>query len=333
MSSLDALAVAVIGTGHLGQHHARIYAALPHVRLVAVVDTDPARARLVADRYGARALTEYTTLLSQVDAVSVAVPTSLHYPIVKTCLEAGLHVLVEKPITATIAQAEELVELADRQKRILHVGHVERFNPVVDEIRPFIKNPRFIECHRLSPFQPRGTDVDVVRDLMIHDLDMVLSFRPGTVRQVQAAGLQVLSTHLDIVNARIEFDHGCVANLTASRISTGRLRKLRIFEPRQYCTVDYHTREAVIQRASADPRDGSRPSVETHRVRGGEEEPLRRELAAFVQTVRGEPATGVSGQEALMALKLAQYVIDAIPAKEGHPASAPSFAPLSSLPR
>ncbi|RMH31835.1 MAG: gfo/Idh/MocA family oxidoreductase [Nitrospirae bacterium] len=306
------LAVAVIGVGHLGQHHARIYSTLPGVHLAAVVDTNPARAAWVAERYGGQPVTDFAAVLSHVDAVSVAVPTSVHYPITKACLEAGLHVLVEKPIASTVDQAEELVALAARMQRVLHVGHIERFNPIIEKIRPYVTEPRFIECHRLSPFQPRGTDVDVVRDLMIHDLDMILSFRPGPLRDLRAVGLTVLSSHLDIVNTRMEFASGCVANLTASRVSTGRLRKLRVFQSASYCTVDYQTRDAVIQQRMGESSNGAISSVVTHHLRGTNEEPLSRELSAFIEAIRGKSALGVSGEEAVAALKLAQQVLDAI---------------------
>lgn len=308
------LAVAVIGVGHLGQHHARIYSTLPGVHLTAVVDTNQARAEWVAERYGGQPVTDFAAILSRVDAASVAVPTPAHYSVVKACLEAGLHVLVEKPIASTVDQAEELVALAARMQRVLQVGHIERFNPIVEKIRPYVTEPRFIECHRLSPFQPRGTDVDVVRDLMIHDLDMVLSFQPGPVRDLRAVGLTVLSSHLDIVNARMEFASGCVANLTASRVSTGRLRKLRVFQSASYCTVDYQTRDAVIQQRMTESGNETIASVVTHHLRGTNEEPLSRELGAFVQAVRGASSLGVSGEEAVAALKLAQQVLDAIAA-------------------
>ena len=211
----------------MGQHHARIYAGLPDAKLMGVADVDPSRSRLVAERHGVAAYSDTAALLKEVEAVSVAVPTSSHHAVTKACLEADVHVLVEKPIAATTEQARELIEVAKRRRRVLQVGHVERFNPVLMAARPHITDPGFIECQRRSPFSERGTDVDVVLDLMIHDLDLVLSMTKSPVEEIRAAGVAVLSPYVDIANARLQFANGCVANLTASRVSPTRLRRCR----------------------------------------------------------------------------------------------------------
>ena len=255
-------------------------------------------------------------LLSRVDAVSVAVPTSAHYPVVKTCLEAGIHVLVEKPITSTIEEGHELVRLARENQAILQVGHIERFNPVVDVARSYIDKPGFLESHRLGPFQPRGTDVDVVLDLMIHDLDLALSFNLGDVKKVEAVGMPVFTENIDIANARIEFSQGCVANLTASRVSTGRLRKLRVFQPDCYLSVDYQAREATIhQRVHQADQDST---IHTQSLRGEDDEPLRRELSSFVHAVTNRSEPLVSGEQGVACLELAHRVLEAI-RKSGRP--------------
>ena len=304
------LRVGVIGVGHLGQHHARLYASLPGSMLAGVMDIKPDRARLIGERHGVPVYPNPEALLEQVDAVSVAVPTSAHHAVVKTCLDAGVHVLVEKPIAVTPVEAQELVGLARKRGCVLQVGHVERFNPVVRAVRPSIGKPGFIECHRLSPFGERGTDVDVVLDLMIHDLDMVLSFGPGPVEEVRAAGVPVLSSTIDIANARIAFGSGCVANLTASRVSMTRQRRLRLFQRDAYVSVDYHTRQGVICRRMVRP--GEPPKIEVEQVQGGDEEPLKLQLAAFLQAVAAGTPPIVSGEDGAAALTLAHQVLDAI---------------------
>ena len=319
---MDRLRVGVIGVGHLGQHHARIYSILPNTHLTAIQDLDRTRGELIAKRYGVNFFEGLENLLSQVDAVSVAVPTSAHYPVVKTCIEAGLHVLVEKPITATIEEGHDLVRLAKDKQVILQVGHIERFNPVVEVARSYIDRPGFLECHRLGPFQPRGTDVDVVLDLMIHDLDMALSFNLGLVQQVEAVGMPVFTENIDIANARIEFSQGCVANLTASRVSTGRLRKLRVFQPDCYLSVDYQAREAIIHQRVGDPNHES--SIRTQSLRGEDDEPLRRELLSFVNAARNGTDSPVPGEQGVASLELAHRVLEAIRASgrlANHPAS------------
>lgn len=304
------LRVGVIGVGHLGQHHARLYATLSGATLTGVADLDPDRARTVGERHQVPSFTDRADLLTRVDAVSVAVPTSAHHEVVKASLESGAHVLVEKPIAVTPSEARDLVELARKRGLTLQVGHVERFNPIMQAMRPHIGRPGFIECHRLSPFGERGTDVDVVLDLMIHDLDLILSFQPGPVEEIRAAGVPVLSTNVDIANARIAFAGGCVANLTASRVSTNRMRRLRLFQRDAYVSVDFQTRQGVIFRRMTEA--GKRPTIEIEQVRGGEEEPLKLELEAFLHAAATGAPAPVSGEEGTAALELARQVLEAI---------------------
>lgn len=302
--------VGVIGVGHLGQHHARIYASLPGAKLVGVTDLDRGRAGLIAERHGVAVYSNAAALLRDVEAVSVAVPTSSHHAVAKACLEADVHVLVEKPIAATPEEAADLVEMARRRGRVLQVGHVERFNPALVAVRPHIKNPGFIECHRLSPFGERGTDVDVVLDLMIHDLDILLSLHPGPVEEVRAAGMSVLSATNDIANARIAFGSGCVATLTASRVSATRLRKLRLFQRDASLSVDYQTRQGMLYRRRTGP--GGRPTLEAEPVQGGEEDALTLELEAFLRAASTGARPVVSGEDGAAALALAHRVLDEI---------------------
>lgn len=304
------LRVGVIGVGHLGQHHARLYAALPGSTLVGVTDLDPKRAQTIADKQGVRFYPEIAALLPHVEAVSIAVPTSAHHAVATRCLDAGVHVLVEKPITATLAEAAELIELAHRRTCVLQVGHIERFNPAIRAVRSQINKPGFIECHRLSPYGERGTDVDVVLDLMIHDLDMVLSFNPGAVEEVRAAGVPVLSPTIDIANARIAFTGGCVANFTASRVSTMRMRKLRVFQRDSYLSVDYQARHAAILRRQLG--SNQRPEIFMEPAKTTDDEPLKLELEAFLHAIVSKTPPVVSGEDGAAALALAHQVLEAI---------------------
>ncbi len=302
--------VAVIGVGSLGQHHARILAGLPEAELVAVVDRDPARARDIGGRHSVTALTDARDLPADLEAVTVAVPTVAHAAIARAALERGLAVLVEKPMTATLEEAEGLIEIERRAGRPLLVGHTERFNPVVRAVTPRIRDPRFIESHRLGVFTARGTDVDVVLDLMIHDLDVILSLVPSTVATIDAVGVDALTDKADIANARIRFENGCVANVTASRVSTDRVRKLRVFEPRSYVSIDYAEQAAV--RFSLSAGGGGRPEIMREEIAVEPEEPLAAELRSFMLRVRGEDAPGVSSGEGLRALRTAFQVLTQI---------------------
>ena len=304
------LRAGVIGVGHLGQHHARLYASLPGSRLVAVNDQSSERAHTIADRHGARVCKSLDELLSLVDVVSVAVPTSSHYAVARACLLAGKHVLVEKPIAVTMSEAQDLVRLAEDKHCRLQVGHSERFNPVMQLMRPHIGRPVFIECHRLSSFSERGTDVDVILDLMIHDLDMVLSFNPGPVEDVQAAGIPVLSSTIDIANARLQFKSGCVANLTASRVSTNKMRRLRLFQRDNYVSIDFQTRQGMICRREAG--SGLKPTIDIEQLQGSEEEPLKLQLESFLTAAGTGARPTVSGEDGAAALDLAHQVLKAI---------------------
>jgi predicted dehydrogenase len=303
------LRVGVIGVGYLGQHHARLYCELPGVTLVGVADSDPIRCQTIAEQYGVLAFPDARELLEEIEAVSIAVPTSAHHTVVKTSLQAGVHVLVEKPIAVNREEALELIDLANRQARVLQVGHIERFNPAIRAVRAHIGRPSFMECYRLGPFGSRGTDVDVVRDLMIHDLDMILSFNLGAIEEVRAAGASVLSSTIDAANARITFESGCMANLTASRVSASHLRELRLYQRDVCISVDYRSRRGTVQRRTV--QGNGEPTV-FNESGGIEEEPLKLELQSFIHSVSTNTPPAVSGHDGLAALELAHQVLDAI---------------------
>jgi predicted dehydrogenase len=304
------LRAGVIGVGHLGQHHARLYASLPGAHLVGVMDQSVGRAQTIADQHGVRVFRTAEDLLAHVDVVSVAVPTSAHYAVAKTCLQAGKHILIEKPIATTPAEAQELVQLAKQRGCCLQVGHSERFNPVMSLMRPHIGRPVFVECHRLSSFSERGTDVDVVMDLMIHDLDLVLSLHPGPIEEVRAAGVAVLSSSIDIANARIQFQSGCVANLTSSRVSTNKMRRLRLFQRDNYLSIDFQTRQGMICRRNI--KVGEKPTVEFEQLQGGDEEPLKLQLDSFLHAAGTGARPVVSGEDGAAAVDVAHQVLQAI---------------------
>ncbi|GAB4232950.1 MAG: Gfo/Idh/MocA family oxidoreductase [Acidobacteriota bacterium] len=303
------IGVGVIGVGSLGRHHARIYSQLPGVRLVGVADVREERAREVAGVYGARAYTDYRGLLGRVEAVSIAVPTTLHAEIGAAFLREGAHVLVEKPMAADLAGADRLLEAAEAAGRVLQVGHVERFNPVLAAVLDQIRGPRFFEGHRLGVFVPRSLDVDVILDLMIHDLDLVLWLTGEEIVDIRAVGIPILTPRVDIANARLQFSGGCVANLTASRVSRERVRKLRLFQFHDYISLDFHGR--TVEMYSLAEANGERRVVERHPT-VTEAEPLREELRAFLQAVRtGEaPRQCCSGEQGRAALAAALQVVN-----------------------
>jgi predicted dehydrogenase len=304
------LRAGVIGVGHLGQHHARLYASLPDSTLVGVIDQDQGRASVIAQKHGAQVFSDLSDFLKQVDVVSIAVPTSGHYSVTKACLEAGKHVLVEKPIAVLPVEARELVGLAKRNRCTLQVGHSERFNPIMQVMRPHIRKPVLFECHRLGTYSGRGTDVDVVLDLMIHDLDLVLSFDPGPVEDVRAAGVTVLSSSSDVSNARVQFKSGCVVNLTASRISPKAMRQWHVFHVDGCVSIDFQSRLGVIGRRSVEP--GGKPMVAVEEVQVGEGEPLKLQLESFLHAIRSESRPMVSGEDGVAALELAHRVLSAM---------------------
>jgi len=302
------LRVAVIGVGHLGRHHARLLGAMEGVRLTAVVDTVAERAAAAAETSGARAMTDARELLGDVDAVTVAVPTERHKDVAMPFLEQGIAVLVEKPIARSIAEADALIEAARTSGATLAVGHTERYNPAVSTVLPLIAKPRFIEVHRLGAFPDRSLDIDVVFDLMIHDLDVILSIVKAEVIGIEAVGVPVLTSRYDIANARLRFADGCIANLTASRISRDRVRKIRIFQSDAYISIDYAAQEVEGYRLVR--RDGERPDIQGGQLPITRDEPLRRELADFVAAVRDRRPPLVTADAGRRALALAQAIED-----------------------
>ncbi len=302
--------IAVVGTGHLGRHHARILAALPDTDLVAVADTSGERAAQTAAEVGVAAVTTCDELYGRVDAVTVAVPTETHRRVVLPFLERGVAVLVEKPIARSVAEADEMIAAAAATGATFAVGHTERYNPAVSVALPLVTNPRFVEVHRLGAFPARSLDIDVVFDLMIHDLDVLLALVRSDVTAIDAVGVPVLTDKIDIANARIRFASGCIANLTASRISRDRVRKVRFFQRDTYISIDYATQEVETWRLVE--AEGREPRIEGGKLDVAAEEPLRRELADFVHAVRSGVQPGVTGEDGRRALVLAQQVADAM---------------------
>ena len=304
--------VAVIGVGYVGKEHARLYAELPDVELAGVVDVLRPRAEEVAALYKTTPFTDYREILGKVDAATLAVPTIDHGRIGIDLLDNGIDVLVEKPIASNLSicallpeEGRELIDRARRNRRVLQVGHVERFNPVVAAAREAATRPQFFEIHRLAAFSPRSLDVDVVLDLMIHDIDIVLSLVPAPVREIRAVGIPVLSEKADIANARVEFEDGCVANFTASRVSFEKTRKLRFFQPHDYISVDYASQTGII----VSLRMGR---VLERKLEPPKEEPLKLELQSFTECVRKRGKPAVSGEDGLRALELAMRINGAI---------------------
>src|SRR3989454_647415 len=304
------LRTAVVGVGYLGRFHAEKYAAHRDAELVGVVDVDPGRAREVAAALGVRAFTDHRALAGRVDCASVAVPTQHHFEVARDLLAAGVDVLVEKPVTTTVEEAKALVEFAVRGERVFQVGHLERFNPAVLALEGLVTQPRFIECHRLAPFTERGADVDVVLDLMIHDLDVILSMVQSPLRSVEAVGVPVLTPSVDIANARLRFANGCIANVTASRVSLKRERKLRIFQADAYLAVDHGERRVRICRREPDADGQAALTLEEREVPEGDA--LELEVAAFLRAVRGREAPPVSGWDGLRALEVVQVIRESL---------------------
>jgi len=305
MSSVP-LRMGVVGVGALGQHHARVYHELPDCELAGVFDANHERAAEVAARHDVRPFDHLRELVDAVDAVSVAVPTVDHHRVAHVLIEAGRDVLIEKPITANLPEADELVALAERRGRILQVGHTERFNPASEALAR-IGAPRFIEVHRLAPFSARSLDIDVVLDLMIHDLDLLLSLDASEAVQLDAIGVPVLTSKFDIANARLRFASGLTANLTASRISTEKMRKFRVWSTGGYVSADLAARQAQVYLLRGLDGPGG-PDVEMDLVGDPDEEPLKRQLAAFLESVRTRATPIVSGADGRRALALAHEI-------------------------
>jgi predicted dehydrogenase len=302
------LRLAVVGVGHLGRHHARILSSMPDVELVSVVDVNRTRAEEVASANRTQPAFDYREVIGRVDAVTVAVPTALHAEIGSAFLNAGVPALVEKPLARCLTEADALIGAAERAGTILAVGHTERFNPAVAAAAPLLTDPRFIEVHRLGTFPERSLDIDVVFDLMIHDLDVVLSIVKAEVESLEAVGVPVITPRVDIANARVRFTNGCIANLTASRISRDRVRKIRFFQPSAYVSIDYKAQKVEVWRLEKGA--GPLPSIQGCELDVPVEEPLKRELADFVDAVRSKREPLVNGSQGRRALALAQQIAD-----------------------
>ena len=306
------LRAAVIGVGSLGRHHARIYDELPEAQLVAVCDLDRGRAEEYAAQYGCDAVADHRELLGTIDVASVAAPTVDHAPIGCDLLAAGVATLVEKPIAASLDEADRLIATARDSGTVLQIGHVERFNPAVRAALDVVTSPRFIECHRLAAFSPRSLDIDVVMDLMIHDIDVILSLVDAEVAEVNAAGIGILTHKVDIANARIEFANGCIANITASRVSNERVRKLRFFQPNDYVSIDYASREVSIASLMPPEPGDDRPRIAARALPTDDVEPLKAEISSFLAAVRGEHPPVVSGDDGRRALRAAVEILESI---------------------
>ena len=307
---MEKIRIGVVGTGHLGRYHLQKYQKMPGCLIVGVADVVEEHARKAAEGCDCEILTDYRGLLGKVDAVSIAVPTGAHYEVASVFLKAGVDVLLEKPIAATLAQADELIALAEAKRLILQIGFVERFNPAVVALGTVIGNPLFIESHRLHPFFERGTDVDVILDLMVHDLDIILHFVDSPVESVDAVGVSVLSDNVDIANARLTFASGCVANVTASRVTGKVMQKIRFFGIDGYHAVDCRERELVSlgRRRGAD----GTVTIAENSVEVKPQDPLEEEIRAFVGSVAGRIAPAVSGKDGRNVLELALRINDAI---------------------
>lgn len=301
--------VGVIGVGYLGRFHAEKYAKMDNVDLVGVVDINQERAHLVSKSVAAQAYFDYRDLFGKIDATSIVVPTPLHCKIATACLSQGIDCLIEKPMTTTLDEADRLIYEAESRGLILQIGHLERFNPAIMALKDLLGIPMFIESHRLrSPFHERGTDVDVVLDLMIHDIDIILSIVPSNLKEIQAVGIPVLSSSIDIANARLHFENGCVANVTASRISGKQMRKIRVFQEDAYLSVDCAQRNITVVRRVKDKVS----KVISNELKFAESDPLEEELATFIRSVRERTPPMVSGRDGRRALQVALMITDEI---------------------
>jgi len=322
------LKVAVIGVGHLGKEHARVFSHLPDVELVGVVDIEKQQAEKIARQYNTRCFFHYKDIIDKVSAVSIAVPTRSHYEITKDFLLHGVHVIVEKPMTGTISAARELINISKKKGIILQAGYIERFNPAIVAIKELAINPKFIECHRLSPFTFRSADIGVVMDLMIHDIDIILNITGSKVKKFDAIGVNVISQQEDIANARIQFQNGCVANITASRVSIRPMRKIRLFSEDSYISIDYQKKEALIYKKSPEltlnslnisATDASSLAdlegrsfgdlLKMEHIKMDNYEPLRKELESFINCITGNKEPEVSGEEGLKAIEVANNIL------------------------
>jgi predicted dehydrogenase len=306
---VDKIRTAVIGAGHLGREHARVYGSIENAKLIAVCDINEKTGRAVAERHSVRFVSDFRELLGDVDAVSIATPTVDHHEITCACLDAGINVLVEKPIARTLAEADEMIRTAEARGLILQVGHIERFNPAFRALQKKISRPRFFEAHRMGIFTPRSLDIDVVMDLMVHELDIIASLVGGEVIKIEAVGIPILTQKIDLANARLEFADGCVANITASRVSGERLRKLRVFQPNEYYSLDYSEQQVAMCRLLPANSPAMLPEIVAGSLEVMKREPLLAEIEDFVSAVRTGTASGVTGTEGRRALALALDVL------------------------
>src|SRR5260370_9654094 len=306
------LRAAVIGAGRLGTLHARKYTAIPGIKLAHIVDIDTERAAELAKELGATPLADYRMLVGNVDLVTIASPGVTHHEIAFAMLKAGIDVLLEKPMAETLAQAHELAKLASASGRILQIGHLERFNPAVVHLHSIVKSPRFVECHRLAPFTERGTDVDVVLDLMVHDLDVIMSVAPSEVASLEAVGVAILTDRIDLANARIRFQSGLIANLVTSRVSARRERKIRFFQPDAYISVDYEARTIQLYRKTPPARGANFPTISAEQIELGEGDPLADEVNSFVRAVRQRSKPAVTAAYRLRAMALSNQIKTAL---------------------
>lgn len=306
----EKLRTAVIGVGHLGREHSRVYSALERSSLVAVCDIDEDAGRKVAERYQTRFVSDYHELLGTVDALSIATPTLNHCQIALECMNAGVSVLVEKPIARTLAEADKMISLAEAKGVVLQIGHIERFNPAFRALQPHIRQPRFFEVHRMGIFTPRSLDIDVVMDLMVHELDIVTTLVGQEVRKLEAVGIPILTPRIDLANARLEFEGGCIANITASRVAGERLRKLRVFQPDEYYSLDYADQQVSMCRLVRV--DGARPEIVAGNLEIEKREPLAAEIDHFLECVISKTEPIVSGRDGRKALAMATDVLEKI---------------------
>lgn len=305
---MSELRAAVIGAGRLGTLHARKYAAQEGVRVAAIVDIDRAAAEKLAAETGALAMTDFRDLAGRVDLVTVAAPGSTHFEIASTMLRAGIDVLLEKPMATTLDEAFELAALGTECGRVLQIGHLERFNPAIVRLRSIISHPRFVECHRLAPFTERGTDVDVILDLMVHDLDVILSLAPSEAVSVEAVGVAILTDSIDLANTRIRFKSGLIANISTSRVAPKRERKIRFFQPDAYISVDYEARRVQVYRKSPPPPGAKFPVISADQIDLESGDPLADEVAAFVTTVRTRGVPAVTAEDGLRVMELSERI-------------------------
>ncbi|MFA6142620.1 MAG: Gfo/Idh/MocA family oxidoreductase [Candidatus Omnitrophota bacterium] len=297
--------VGVIGAGRLGTFHTKVYSRLDNIKLIGVCDCNLSRAIEIGKKYHTASFSDYEDLFGKVDAVSIAVPTSLHYNIAKEFLKHNIHVLIEKPITKTLSEADELIEIAKEKKLIIQVGHIERFNSAVLAIEPYLKKPKFIECQRLGPFHKRVDDVGVVLDLMIHDIDIVLGLMNQDVVKIEAVGLSTISDYEDVANVRLTFEDGTVADITASRVTKDVVRKMRIFQEDSYISLDYLSQETAIFRKTGE-------RIDKEKIKIKKKDPLKKELKSFVNCLINNKRPIVSGEEGRRALKVALEIVEKI---------------------